>query len=343
MIKQSLIHLGSEIFTKKSVLKSYRNISNLLKKQYGAVIVNFHQLFKDNESFIQKGPSVHTHVDVFEEMIENLTLRFKPISLDYLVSTLQDEKPLEEDSLVITFDDGYLNNYQYAMPILKKYDIRATLFIATGFINTNKMLPMDRIDYALRNTRKKHYLSNLLDNKNYSIEDREDKARVNILLGNKIKGVFSKDLNAIFDQLYNELGVVEESNTNRLMLNWKEVNEMISNNIDIGSHAVSHVCLTRIPDNQAIAELEESRKTIFSNTSYTANHFAFPNGMKEDFNDELRNAAKLIGYNSVCSVERGINYPGMTSPFELKRIGMYKNPKRSMLNIENYFIKSKKA
>jgi peptidoglycan/xylan/chitin deacetylase (PgdA/CDA1 family) len=73
---------------------------------------------------------------LFEKQIKYLLSRnFKVISITQLVESLKGNSPLPPKSVVITFDDGYKNNYLHAYPILKKYNLPATIFLTTGFIN----------------------------------------------------------------------------------------------------------------------------------------------------------------------------------------------------------------
>ena len=75
---------------------------------------------------------------LFEKQIKFLLSRdFKVISLTQLVESLKGNSPLPPHSVVITFDDGYKNNFLHAYPILRKYDLPATIFLTTGFVNGN--------------------------------------------------------------------------------------------------------------------------------------------------------------------------------------------------------------
>jgi peptidoglycan/xylan/chitin deacetylase (PgdA/CDA1 family) len=75
---------------------------------------------------------------LFEKQIKYLLSRnFKVISLTQLVEYLKGNSTLPPKSVVITFDDGYKNNYLHAYPILKKYNLPATIFLITGFVNGN--------------------------------------------------------------------------------------------------------------------------------------------------------------------------------------------------------------
>ena len=62
---------------------------------------------------------------------------------------------MEPLTIAITFDDGYLDNYTFAHPILRKYRLPASLFVATSFIGTNLLMWNDRLAWAVKNTEQK--------------------------------------------------------------------------------------------------------------------------------------------------------------------------------------------
>lgn len=74
----------------------------------------------------------------FEKQMQFIKKHMQPISLNKLIDYLIKKKPFPPKSIVITLDDGYENFYHYAYPILKKYQIPATIFLVTGYIDTAK-------------------------------------------------------------------------------------------------------------------------------------------------------------------------------------------------------------
>ena len=81
---------------------------------------------------------------IFDELMEEISKNYKPISLQDLIKKIRDGKELDKKTVVITFDDGYKDNILCAAPILLKYNIPATFFITSGYINTEKVFPWDR-------------------------------------------------------------------------------------------------------------------------------------------------------------------------------------------------------
>ena len=89
-----------------------------------------------------------TPTGVFEETMYAVSQNYNIVPLNALIEKIKNKKPIEPKTVVITFDDGYKDNLLYAAPILQKYNIPATFFITSGYINTNRILPWDGQDGA---------------------------------------------------------------------------------------------------------------------------------------------------------------------------------------------------
>ncbi len=82
----------------------------------------------------------------FEKQLQYLQKnRFNVVSLDVLVEKLKNGQKLPSKSVVITFDDGFMDNFVYAYPLLKKYNYTATIFIPTDLMETEGYLTWDQI------------------------------------------------------------------------------------------------------------------------------------------------------------------------------------------------------
>ena len=86
------------------------------------------------------------HKDEFEKMIKVFSQNYKVISLVDLIAKLKKKEKLDSKTIVITFDDGYKDNYEYAAPILKKYGLPATFFVTSGYIDTKRIFEWDKVN-----------------------------------------------------------------------------------------------------------------------------------------------------------------------------------------------------
>ena len=98
----------------------------------------------------------HILAEEFEWLIKHLMHTANPIDLRHLLWVCDEGKSLPKRSFSITFDDGFLNNYTFAAPILKLYGCPATFYLASSFINSNRMSWVDRIEYAVDQTDKRN-------------------------------------------------------------------------------------------------------------------------------------------------------------------------------------------
>ncbi|MBN2120517.1 MAG: polysaccharide deacetylase family protein [Candidatus Omnitrophica bacterium] len=90
-------------------------------------------------------PNLYVSPAAFERQMRHLKRDSKVISFDELMSFLKDKAYPEQDCVVITFDDGWKDNYEVAYPILKKYGFPATIFVATGLVGKKNMLTWEQI------------------------------------------------------------------------------------------------------------------------------------------------------------------------------------------------------
>ena len=124
----------------KTILDRFSSIRDLMWKSIpnGVYCFNYHRIGDPNET--QFDPNVFSCTEaIFKQHLLFLKENFEIISIEELHSLYKREY-VDKKYAVITFDDGYLDNYQLAFPILKKYQVPACLFIATDFID-QKCIP----------------------------------------------------------------------------------------------------------------------------------------------------------------------------------------------------------
>lgn len=89
---------------------------------------------------------VNVKIYRFRKQMEFLVKHYKPVSLKVAMEALRNNKQLPRNSVAVTFDDGYKDNYTNAYPILKEFSIPAMIFLSAGFVGTNNILPHDKTD-----------------------------------------------------------------------------------------------------------------------------------------------------------------------------------------------------
>ena len=296
-----------------------------IRKQHPCIILNYHRIVDDSSRYLSKGPVVHHHLKHLQKEIPYLKKIYRILSMDEVVYRMNSGLGFKKPSVAITFDDGYLDNYTLAYPVLKKHGVPVTIYLATSFIGTLERTWTDQIELALLETKKDRFiLPELLSNEKLRIRTKEEREQVNIKVAEALKVGPDEERKELMRNLFKILELDDTCRSNlksRMMLNWGEVQKMAQNDITIGAHSHTHPILSRMPFQEAKEDIFISKKVIEKNLGIKAKHFAFPNGREEDFTEELRDYCRQIGFESVSSVVYGMNNGHNGNVMSLKRIG----------------------
>ena len=108
-----------------------------------ATVLTFHSV---NDTEEQNGLTIHPRL--FEEVLDVLVRRYQIVPLARLCEMVLKSEPIPARTVAITFDDGYLDNFSVAAPILKQRKVPATFFVSSGYVGTTRRFPWDVSDSA---------------------------------------------------------------------------------------------------------------------------------------------------------------------------------------------------
>ncbi len=223
---------------------------------------------------------------------------------------------LPSRALAITFDDGYADNAEIAVPILERHGLRATFFVATGFLDGGRMFN-DTIIECLRATR-----SATLDLAEWgqgkvSLSTREERRRsIDALLG-EFKYMTPSEREPALRRLLDLAG--HPSLPNDLMMRSSQVQQLQRAGMEIGAHTVSHPILRTLPDSEAESEMAAGRRRLQDLTGAAVDLFAYPNGRPgRDYDERHVAMAKKLGFRAAVSTVSGV-VDARSDRFELPR------------------------
>ena len=287
---------------------------SILKKYFGSqiVILTYHRIGPDNNAWLFPPTSTSD----FEKQMKYLAKTHKIMTLGKLAEVLQKGKNLEEKIAVVTFDDGYKDSYLYAFPILKKYNIPATIFLITGHIGKGDLFWFDKIRYLLWNTKIKKF--KLDDIGEFLLDSIDNKLKSMLILVEKLKKIRNENKNNILKELEDICDINIPSDLGRdFILSWDEIIEMNEYGINFGAHTVTHPILTRVSLDRARFEISQSKKYIEKRLNQNINTFCYPNGTIEDFNNDIIEIIKNSGFSCAVTTIPIIN----SSKTDLYRLG----------------------
>src|SRR5437868_4375251 len=120
----------------------------------GVAILMFHSVMPDPRAHLDTlGPIIHS-CDVFRKQMELLAREYDPVSLDDVVLFVEGKKRLPRKPVVVTFDDGYADNAEFAAPILNEFGIPAVFYITVDSVDKCTPPWVARLRYAFQRTEK---------------------------------------------------------------------------------------------------------------------------------------------------------------------------------------------
>jgi peptidoglycan/xylan/chitin deacetylase (PgdA/CDA1 family) len=261
---------------------------------------------------------------------------FQVLPLDTAVELLR-RAELPPGAIAVTFDDGYRDNYEVALPILQRHGICATFFIASGYLDGGIMFN-DVIIESLRRTALQRLDLTSLGLGSYTLANvAERRATVREILP-RLKYAEWGD-RAEKAKRVAELAQVEPPSG--LMMTSDQVRALHSAGMGIGAHTVHHPILAMTRDSDAINEIQVGRRTLDEITGVPVTLFAYPNGGPgRDYRAEHVSMVKSLGFLGAVSTAPGVA-TGTTDLFQLPRFTPWeRKPWRFVARlIKNYFDK----
>ena len=261
--------------------------------------------------------------DVFENQIKFLKEKFGVISLKEYVETMNGGgKERQRNPVILTIDDGYADNYQIAYPVLKKYSVPATIFITTDFVTKREWLWSDKLQYILKSTGKKKFVFGIDgEEKPFDVETFEGWHKTQLKIFNYCRRISEDEKNEAIRRLSFDLrvSVPKQTTDEFLPLTWDQIREMSGNGIDFGSHSCSHPIMSRLTRTQLVYEVLNSKREIEERTGKEVNTFCYPNGGRDDFNDEIIEILRKASYRAAVTTISGANRLDEKDPYRLKR------------------------
>jgi len=304
-----------------------RSPAFLRSLQGNVVILMYHRVVSGDELeayYIQDG--MYVSVDSFAAQMRFLKAHFAVISFAELL-TMWAEKRWDpaQRYCVVTFDDGWLDNYTHALPVLKDYDVPATVFLPTSFVGTNEWFWPDKVGWLYQ----RFALRAVVEQERIVADLRNQHA----WLGGVEAAIFRKDSDAIvewcktlvpdqIDSLVSGWAAALEVTlpTDRQIVNWNEVRAMSEAGLSFGSHSVTHTILTKLGSDEIMREAADSWSALRQQSIRSIPVFCYPNG---DWSEEIGRCVKAAGYQAATTTQFGYETRIPSNLFGLKRVGVH--------------------
>lgn len=301
------------------------------------VILRYHSISKDT-GLVSQGITVSP--EAFEKQIHYFSKYFNTISMSTLVDCMQERRPFPENALVLTFDDGYANNYE-AAKVLRKYRLTGLFYITAGCIESTESFWVAEIRHLLERTgRGRTCISIQNSRREFSLSSPLERDTAIRQLTQLIKTVDVRMRESIREELWKQLNDVPPFPSN-LMLTWQQLREMVAMEMEIGGHTMTHCNLPSATPDEAWLEISACKSLLEQQLGIVVKHFAYPNGGSvQHYNDNIKKLLYQAGFFSASTSKPGLVRFG-SDLMELWRMRATENLFEMLWEIEGAFIQKK--
>jgi peptidoglycan/xylan/chitin deacetylase (PgdA/CDA1 family) len=288
-------------------------------------VLAYHRVADHDLSKIKASlPYLFVTKDSFAKQLDFITSHYHVINFKELKGHLA-KHDLPHNSLIITFDDGYEDNYRNAFPLMRKLNIPAVMFITSNKIGHGDCRPYwwDRM-YSYLRAYKDWYVEGLYPELDREILPLLTKFKTNT---SDLFGFLNQqDTNGI-DSLLDSIQTcykiaVSSPNSDNTILRWEQVREM-GKDVEFGSHTCNHYNLVTLDPNKLVYEIAESLKIIKTNTEDDVLAFSYPGG---NYNEKIADTVARSGYDFAVTTDIGIN--DLQDTYALRRISVWEGTSR---------------
>lgn len=254
------------------------------------------------------------HVALFKD-------RFDIVNVDRLASFAEHGYSGRRPLALITFDDGYLDNYLLAYPVLRDMGVPAVFFVPTDFVGSQRLLWNDEIAWMLRNTRRPTIRVPAAVTE-FSLADGQRETSIREILRH-VRGCPVPIAEQV-DRIREACGGASppaEGDRPRFM-DWTQLREMSAGGMDIGSHTRSHTPLARLSPDRQREELAGSRAALESELRTPVRSVAYPVGDGSAYTAQSCEIARDVGYRLGFNFVRRTNRFPLANPWDIGRLAV---------------------
>ena len=256
----------------------------------------------------------------FREQMRYIRDRYRPVSTSELVALLEQGRAPPRDAVVVTFDDGYDDNYRIAFPILKELGVPATFFVSTGHIDNGLPYAYDWLVHMICTTHASRLTVPEVSLDIVLPSPLQERHAIGADLLDRIKWHNDAAQNAIIARLEREWSMPRAPHPDCRPMTWDQLREMQAAGMDLGSHGVNHKMLALLPIAEMIAEVQESKAALDRELEPAPRTLSYPVGGPNAYSEAVVAAAREAGFRIAFNYISGSNRLPVADRYALNRL-----------------------
>jgi peptidoglycan/xylan/chitin deacetylase (PgdA/CDA1 family) len=243
-------------------------------RRNGAAILMYHSVVEDPSLLADSLDGISHSRQVFQEQMKLLAREFHPTSLDQVRRFVLGDGDLPQRSVVISFDDGYADNYDVALPILDRLGIPAVFYVTVDCVERRTMPWPSRLRFAFRTTRRMNWTDESGRVWTFECPGDREKAFQNVC--EQVCQRAGVALERAVTRLEEQLDAKLSFDSGRLMMTWDQIRGLAKRGYIVGSHTMTHPNMAHIGKEDVHREFAESKERMERCLGTTIDHFSYP-------------------------------------------------------------------
>jgi peptidoglycan/xylan/chitin deacetylase (PgdA/CDA1 family) len=269
-----------------------------------------------------------------EAQMRYLSRHYRILHLEQALEELYATQPVAQSGkkkhdsripLVLTFDDGYLDNYTQALPLAQKFQVPITIFIIPGYVESGQYFWWMATKYLLKQVKGSKVK---FDGEIYQLVDPIEKQKLIKVIDKHLRYASTIiERETFLSKLQQELDVTLPTrrmggdDEDVLPMTWEQIHEMEATGlVSFGAHTMNHPVLSALSDkDELLYEVGESRVLLEQNLGHPVRTFAYPIGKPQHYGDQGVQAVKSSGFSWAVTTIEDVNTE-QTDPFLVRRL-----------------------
>lgn len=302
----------------------------------GAAVLMYHSVLENpDEQWLVLGGIGHS-AKVFRKQMEVVARRYRPVSMDDLLGFVSQGKHLPPRAVVVTFDDGYADNLEVAVPILNDLGIPAMFYITVDCIDNRRVPWPSRLRYAFFSTKESSWKRGA--DSRCTISDTESRNRAYLQACDDCAKLAGQEQERFVAEIETKLNAAIPAQNNNQMMTWDQVRAMRTKGHSIGSHTMTHPNMAYVSTEDSRRELLLSKQRLETELKEPIVHFSYPcPALSPHWNSETLAMSKQAGYRTAVTTDGGM-VTQHDQPLSLHRMRPSKDVDELLWNLDCTFL-----
>ena len=276
----------------------------------------------------------------FERHMERLARKFSPVTIDDVAEFARSGQKLPPRAVAVTFDDGFADNYEIALPILSRYGIPATFYIMVDAVENGTLPWYCRIRFAFNTTKRPHW-TDPNTGRTYGLGSAAERQSAMPPVWDRGAALAGEEQRALVESIERALEIdpAHAQADHGMMMDWDQVRGLKKAGHTIGGHTLSHPNVAQVSAGEADGEITGCKQRIAEKIGAPVEHFSYPHpALNPHWSQQTLDVTREAGFKSAVLTTYGPVRSG-DDPLAMKRLYTPGDLLQFTSNLQALFLK----